>query len=118
MITGKIIEVYKVGGYNADSIYNRFNELTGLSLKFEIDQSYGTDCYDVLRFSASQYHTLEELEFKNKKYKKENFLLEEEEDDVLYSDYDDEYITLHEIIDYLRRKGELPEMDILFEVYY
>ena len=94
-------------------------KLTGLSLEFEIDQSYGTDCHDVLRFSASQYPTLEELELKIKKYKKANLLLddEDEEDDLCF-DYDDEYININEIIDYLRRKGELPEMDILFEVSY
>lgn len=102
-MNGKNIEIFKLDGYNADSVYHRFNELTGLSLEFEIDQSYGTDCYGMDRFSKNSYPTLEELEEKIENFKNDEFK---------------DYIRLDDIINYFRRKGELPETDILFEVSY
>jgi hypothetical protein len=97
------------GDYNLNKVYNKFNELTGLHLSFQIDQEYGTDCYGIIIFknsnNKSDYPTLEELETKIQKTK--NNILDR---------YD--YITEHEVISYLRRKGILPEQDLLFEVSY
>ena len=122
MIQGRTIEIFEVGGYNCDVIYDRFNELTGLNLEFDIDQSYGTDCYGVMKFSPTQYPTLEELEAKILKYKKENLLLEDGEQDEEENFSNDftygDCLYLSDIVDYLRRKGELPEANILFEVSY
>lgn len=95
--------------YNLDEVYNKFNELTGLDLEFEIGQEYGTDCYGVITFTNSLYEgdypTLEELEEKIQKFK-----------DKTLDEYDD--INVYDIVNYLRRKGILPEQDLLFEVSY
>lgn len=97
------------GDYNLNNIYNKFNELTGLHLSFQIDQEYGTDCYGIIIFknsnNKSDYPTLEELEEKIQKFK-----------DKTLDEYDD--INVYNIVNYLRRKGILPEQDLLFEVSY
>jgi hypothetical protein len=97
------------GDYNLNNIYNKFNELTNLDLEFEIGQEHGTDCYDVITFTNSLYEgdypTLEELEEKIQKFK-----------DKTLDEYDD--INVYDIVNYLRRKGILPEQDLLFEVSY
>lgn len=97
------------GDCNLDHIYDKFNDLTGLNLEFEIGQDYGTGCYGIISFSNGRYKgdypTLEELEEKIQKTK-----------DKTLGKYD--YICEHEVVSYLRRKGILPEQDLLFNVDY
>lgn len=97
------------GDCNLDEIYNKFNELTGLNLEFEIEQEYGTSCYGIINFSNGKYKgdypTLEELEEKIQKTK-----------DKTLGKY--EYIREDDVVNYLRRKGILPEKDLLFSVDY
>ncbi len=94
------------GDYNLNEVYDKFNELTNLDLEFEIGQEHGTDCYDVITFTnGTHYPTLEELEEKIQKFK-----------DKTLDEYDD--INVYNIVNYLRRKGILPEQDLLFEVSY
>lgn len=97
------------GDYNLRKVYAKFNELTGLDLEFEISQDYGTTCYGITSFSnglyEGDYPTLEELEEKIQKTK-----------DGTLDEYD--YICEHEVVNYLRRKGILPEKDLLFNVGY
>lgn len=94
--------------YNLNKVYDKFNELTGLDLEFEISQEYGTSCYGIIHFTdryEGAYPTLEELEEKIQKTK-----------DKTLERY--EYITETDIVNYLRRKGILPEKDLLFSVNY
>ena len=84
-----------VGDYNNRQLYRKFNELKGTNVEFEIDQDYGTGCYGIIPFNESLYPTLEDLEIEL-----------------------EEYIGIYEIVNYLRRVGELPEADFLFSVSY
>ena len=100
------LESFQISGdYNNEAVYDRFNELTGLNLEFEIGQFYGTDCYGIQNFDVNNYPTLEELERKIKNY-------EDDMDDHRYK------ITIRDVFNFLRRKGELPQADILFEISY
>ena len=105
-------EIYELEGYNHDVAYNTFNELTGLDLEWEIDQDYGTDCYGIMNFNINSYPTLEELEAKiQRQLNAHNGL------DFDFDEWNDS-ITINDIYYYLRRKGELPEADILYHVSY
>ena len=95
---------------NLDHVYDKFNELTGLNLEWEVGQDYGTGCYGINRFIndpkyPSLYPTLKELEEKIQKYKNKTL-----------DKYDG--ICEDDVINYLRRKGILPEQDLLFNVDY
>ncbi len=90
---------------NNGDVYRKFNELTGLDVDFEIEQEYGTSCYGIMRFNEKYYPTLEKLEEKFKNYK-------------LDSENYDYTIDVGDVFDYLRRKGILPEVDLLFNVDY
>jgi hypothetical protein len=111
-MTIKKRELYEISGYNNEAAYGRFNQLTGMRLEFEIGQDYGTSCYDIMKFSPSEYPTLEELEHKIK-----NQLGQDDDCDMDFDEWRDG-ITESDIYNYLRRKGELPEADILFKISY
>ena len=96
---------------NNRQVYELFNKLTGLHKEFEIDQDYGTGCYGICTFDANDYPTLEEFEERFK-------LIDDMDDDALEEKGYSEYIELNDVYNYLRRKGELPEADILFRVDY
>lgn len=103
-------ELYEIeGDCNLHDVYSKFNELTGLDLEFEIGQEYGTSCYGIVSFSnglyKGDYPTLEELEEKIQKYK-----------DKTLGKY--EHIYTNDVVNYLRRKGILPEAALLFNVDY
>lgn len=95
--------------YNLQNVYDKFNELTGLNLEFELEQEYGTSCYGIISFTngvyKGDYPTLEELEDKIQKAK-----------DKTLDKYDSIYES--DVVNYLRRKGILPEKDLLFAVDY
>lgn len=95
MIKGNSIKVFKLDGYNLKNEYDKINELLDTNLELEIDQSYGTDCFDLIKFD-NKCPSKEELEKAIKN--------------------GEGYPTV--IIDYLREIGELPLEDILFEVSY
>lgn len=93
--------------YNLNQVYTKFNELTGLNLEFEIEQEYGTSCYGIVSFTnglyKGDYPTLEQLEEKIQKTK-----------DKTLDKYDRIYES--DVVNYLRRKGVLPEKDLLFAI--
>lgn len=97
------------GDCNLNKVYDKFNELTGLKLEWEAEQEYGTSCYGIIHFTNGNYKgdypTLEELEEKIQKTK-----------DKTLGKY--ERIYEFDVVNYLRRKGILPEQDLLFNVDY
>lgn len=94
------------GDCNNDEVYEKFNELTGLDLEFVTDQEYGTGCYGISHFSPQYYPTLEDLEIKIEDFKAGK------QPGWKYN------INSDDVFNYLRRKGILPEEDILFNVDY
>lgn len=104
----KNIELVQIDGYNHREAYKLFDQLTGLFTEYEIGQEFGTDCYDIIPFENNNYPTLEELQEKIKA---------QIEDDFDFNIYTDG-ITVTDVYNYLRRIGELPEMDILVRITY
>ena len=112
IVKREIVEVE--GDCNMNDIYNKFNELTGLNEEFEIGQEYGTSCYGIHGFSnglyKGDYPTLEELEAKIENYKAKRL----EKVKIKW----EEIVDQNDVVNYLRRKGILPEADLLFIVDY
>lgn len=93
------------GDYNNEKVYEKFNELTGLNFEFELDdQSWGTDCYGLSKFNEKEYPTLEKLKIQIEDHKSGKEKISNWDIDLVFN--------------YLRRKGILPEIDILFEISY
>ena len=103
VIKGEYVEV--AGDCNLYDVYEVFNKLHGLNLEFDLNESYGSGCYGMVYFDEKNYPSQEELEQKIEHYKNKTL-----------PEY--HYLTEDDIVNYLRRRKILPEIDLLFQVDY
>lgn len=96
----QIVEVQYLG--MVDDLVERYNEITGKSLEFEIDQYYGTDCYDFVKVD----NISDEVMLRNA-------------DDFIINYNGREYVSQpHGIVYWLILNGHIPRKNVLVEINY